>query len=472
MVFSSLIFICGFLPLAIAIYYLTPNRFRNLSLVGVSLVFYGWGDPLDVAIVAFMVLANYFAGKIIDRAVEFRRLWLWVAVCGNLLVLIAFKYAEFLVSNFNATAYFVGLPSLPAVLSYLPLGISFVTFHIISYLVDVYRCTTPALRSFVDFALYICNFPQLIAGPIIRYHEIASQLERRRATLPDFNAGIARFTAGLGKKLLIANPLGAISDSLFALPVSSYPTSFAWIAICCYTLQIYFDFSAYSDMAIGLARMFGFRFPENFNYPYVARSMQDFWRRWHMSLSRWFRDYVYIPLGGNRGSEWTTTRNLWIVFLLVGFWHGASWNFGLWGAWHGLFLSLERARPMQRLLARAPALLLHAYTMLVVMIGWVLFRSPDLTYAGHFIGRLFGFGPMPKVDVIVESLISPQMTLLLVAAAILSLPVWPWMARRLDHAMSDTALSLSRTAAVAGVLVLAYASMTIEAIPPFIYFRF
>ncbi|QDM17978.1 MBOAT family O-acyltransferase [Tardiphaga sp. vice278] len=472
MVFSSLIFLCGFLPIAILLYYLTPNRFRNLTLVGLSLIFYGWGDPLDIVIVAALVSANFFFGKSIDRAEHSRRLLLYVSVAGNLLVLIAFKYAEFLLVNLNVIGHFVSIPPLPVVSPYLPLGISFITFHIISYLVDVYRRTMPAQKSFIDFTLYICNFPQLIAGPIIRYHEIADQLENHRVTLRDFNAGITRFTAGLGKKLLIANPIGAISDTVFALPVSSYPTSFAWIAIVCYTLQIYFDFSAYSDMAIGLARMFGFRFPENFNYPYVSRSMQDFWRRWHMSLSRWFRDYLYIPLGGNRAGDLVTTRNLWIVFLLVGFWHGASWNFGIWGAWHGLFLSLERLPPVQRALGRMPAVLCHAYTLLIVMIGWVFFRSQDLPYAIDFIGRLFGGGRAPKIDVIVGSLVSPQMFALIAIASIFALPLWPAIARKLDTAFSATAMSLSRSAAIACILIVTYASMTIEAIPPFLYFRF
>ena len=472
MVFSSLVFVCGFLPLTVGLYYVVPVQFRNLGLVVASFVFYSWGDPLDAVIIAFLILANYSFGLAVDRAVAMRRLAICLAVSANLCVLIAFKYAEFIVGNVNYLLGALGAKLLPPVPSYLPLGISFITFHIISYLVDVYRRTMPAQRSIVNFALYIGNFPQLIAGPIIRYHEIAGQIESRKVTLEDVDAGIARFTVGLGKKLLVANPIGAISDTVFALPTSSYPPSFAWIALVCYTLQIYFDFSGYTDMAIGFGRMFGFRFPENFNYPYVTRSMQDFWRRWHMSLSRWFRDYLYIPLGGSRDGDWTTTRNLWTVFLLVGAWHGASWNFIVWGAWHGLFLSLERLRPLQRLLAASPAIFAHAYAMGVVMIGWVFFRSQSLSYAVEFIGRLCGLGPTPQVDVKLRSLISLPMTALVVAAAAFSLPLWPAIRQRTGLLLNDTALSLSRTAAVVAVLILAYASMTIEEIPPFIYFRF
>jgi alginate O-acetyltransferase complex protein AlgI len=254
----------------------------------------------------------------------------------------------------------------------------------------VYRRTSRAQQSPAAFALYIINFPQLIAGPIIRYHLIADQLDKRPVAFADIDIGVARFAAGLAKKLLIANPIGAVADQLFSTSPADLPIWAVWLGVLCYGLQIYFDFSGYSDMAIGLARMFGFRFPENFNYPYAATSIQDFWRRWHMTLSSWFRDYLYFPLGGSRRGTWMTVRNLWIVFLLCGAWHGASWNFIVWGAWHGLFLSIEHLDTVQRVLSRCPTLLRNLYTVLVVFVGWVFFRSPTLESALDMLAYMFG----------------------------------------------------------------------------------
>ena len=265
----------------------------------------------------------------------------------NIAILIAFKYTHFILVNINDVLTVLGAPTVRVPAIPLPLGISFFTFHILSYLIDVYRGSLPPQPSLSAFTLYIINFPQLIAGPIIRYRQIANQLASRTPTLGDVEYGVLRFVTGLAKKLLIADPIGQIADVIFGVAPAELTTGAAWLGVACYALQIYFDFSGYSDMAIGLARMFGFRFPENFNYPYSAVSIQDFWRRWHMTLSAWFRDYVYIPLGGNRFGSWHTVRNLWLVFFLTGAWHGASWNFVIWGLWHGLFLSLERLAPAQ-----------------------------------------------------------------------------------------------------------------------------
>ncbi len=332
MVFSSLVFVCCFLPLVTAAYFLSRSSWRNPVLVAASLLFYAWAGIYATVLVVGLIVANLLFGRMIDaREDRARRTVLVAALSFNLLIFVVFKYSGFLLENVNGGLALVSSARVPVWPIVLPLGISFFTFHIISYLVDVYRRRVPAQPSASAFALYIVNFPQLIAGPIIRYREIADQLGARPVRFADIDAGVRRFTVGLVKKLLIADPIGGLVDQIFAVSPDQLTSGTAWLGIACYTLQIYFDFSGYSDMAIGLARIFGFRFPENFDYPYAAASMREFWRRWHMTLSAWFRDYVYVPLGGNRRGVWITARNLWIVFLLAGAWHGASWNFIVWG---------------------------------------------------------------------------------------------------------------------------------------------
>ena len=394
MVFSSPTFICLFLPLTFALYFLLPKSANNLVLVAASILFYAWGDPVAAAaLIVPSVVLNFYFGRLIGAAEGAKRRKLTVAaIAFNLAVLIAFKYSRFIVENLNDVLPLVGAPALPVPNIPLPLGISFFTFHILSYLIDIYRGVLPPQTSLSAFALYIVNFPQLIAGPIIRYRQIADQLDSRTVGLGDVEHGVLRFVTGLAKKLLIADPIGQVADVIFGAGAHELSVGAAWLGVTCYALQIYFDFSGYSDMAIGLARMFGFRFPENFNYPYAATSIQDFWRRWHITLSAWFRDYVYIPLGGNRFGAWTTVRNLWIVFFLTGAWHGASWNFIIWGLWHGLFLSLERLPIVATLLDRTPRVLRTGYVLLVVLIGWVFFRAPTLDAALHYLGRMFGIG--------------------------------------------------------------------------------
>src|SRR5262249_50139695 len=297
--------------------------------------------------------------------------------------------------------------------------------HIMSYLIDVYRGVAQAQRSPAAFSLYIINFPQLIAGPIIRYRPIAGQLTDRPVSFDDIDTGVARFAAGLAKQLLIANPIGAAGDHRSAFAPPDLPIWAVWLAVVCFALQIYFDFSGYSDMAIGMARMFGFRFPENFNYPYASISIQDFWRRWHMTLSAWFRDYVYLPLGGSRVGHWTTVRNLWIVFLLCGAWHGASWNFVIWGMWHGLFLSIERLAPVQYLLSKAPTPLRIGYVLLVVMVGWVFFRAANLELALDMLARMFALQAGTATMLPVSSHVASPTLILVALAACLALPLLP-----------------------------------------------
>jgi len=477
MVFSNLTFVCLFLPIVLAAYFTAPQAARNLVLVAASVVFYVWGGRIAIVLIAVSVSANFALGQAIARAEPVRRHRLigW-SVAGNLLVLIVFKYTNFIIDNINSVLDTFWSVRIPDPEMPLPLGISFFTFHIISYLVDVYRGVAQAQRSAVAFTLYIINFPQLIAGPIIRYRPIAPQLGERVVSFDDIDTGVARFAAGLAKKLLIANPIGAVGDHLFATAPSDLPIWAVWLAVVCFSLQIYFDFSGYSDMAIGMARMFGFRFPENFNYPYSATSIKDFWRRWHMTLSAWFRDYVYVPLVGSRAGTWTTTRNLWIVFLLCGAWHGASWNFVVWGAWHGLFLSIERLRVIERTLLSAPRLLQNAYVLLTVMVGWVFFRSPTLELALDMLSRMFGLQAGAATMLPVSSHVAPPTMLLIALAALFSFPIWPQLrefARKIVVTSGEqVAYDITRAVFIGAITVLCLATMTIDQNNPFIYFRF
>jgi alginate O-acetyltransferase complex protein AlgI len=473
-VFSSLIFVSCFLPLVAAAYFLSPARWRNMVLLAASVIFYPWIHPIHLLLLAFLVVANFNFGRMIGgREHGARRRMLIVALSVNLLVFIVFKYTNFLIDNYNALAP----PAwrVKGIFIALPLGISFITFHIISYLVDVYRGSVKSQPSFTAFALYIINFAQLIAGPIIRYRQIVDQLPFRAVRFADIDAGVARFTVGLVKKLLIADPIGSVVDRIFSVMPDQLSTGSAWLGAVCYGLQIYFDFSGYSDMAIGLARIFGFRFPENFNYPYYATSMRDFWRRWHMTLSVWFRDYVYIPLGGNQHGGWTTARNLWIVFFLAGAWHGAGWNFIVWGLWQGLFLSIERLAPVETLFARAPQFVRHAYVILVVLVGWVFFRSSDLHFAFDYLGRMLGLGAAADGLPLIVPVSTPMMVLI-AAAGCMSLPIWPRLRVALERMNGGRAgalaVDLSRAALIASFMVISLGVMSGEQYSPFIYFRF
>ena len=478
MVFSNLTFVCLFLPIVLALYHGAPHSVRNLVLVVASMVFYVWGGRMAIVLVLASIAVNFMLGQAIAAADAERRTRLirW-SVAGNLLVLIVFKYADFLVDNVNWVLEGVAGWSIPSPKVPLPLGISFITFHILSYLIDVYRGTAEPQRSRVPFALYILNFPQLVAGPIIRYQPMAPQLGRRPIAFEDIDAGVMRFVAGLAKKLLIANPLGALADQLFAIEPAGLPTWALWLAVVCYALQIYFDFSGYSDMAIGIARMFGFRFPENFNYPYAATSIQDFWRRWHITLSAWFRDYVYVPLGGNRGPWWRTTINLWIVFLLCGAWHGASWNFIVWGLWHGLFLSIERIGLVQRLLAALPNVVRTAYVMLIVLIGWVFFRQTSLDLAFDMLWRMFVPAAAAGNMLLLSAQVPAPIVMLIAVAIVFAFPVWPAVKVRLAAAAAQqpgaqVAYDLGRALLVGGLTMLCVATMALDQHNPFIYFRF
>jgi alginate O-acetyltransferase complex protein AlgI len=472
MVFSSPIFICVFLPLVLGVYYLLPKATNNAVLVAASLVFYAWGDPLAaVALIIPSVTINFFLGRIVGAAAGQRRRYAIAgAVTFNLAVLIVFKYWGFIVSNANPLLGAIGAPSLPAPEINLPLGISFFTFHVISYLVDVYRGVLPPQASLAAFALYIVNFPQLIAGPIIRYRQMADQLGARVVVFGDVEYGVLRFTTGLAKKLLIADPLGEIADAVFGIAPADLTTGAAWLGVACYTLQIYFDFSGYSDMAIGLARMFGIRFTENFHRPYASRSITEFWRRWHVTLSSWFRDYLYIPLGGNRGGTLATYRNLLLVFAATGLWHGAAWTFLAWGLFHGAFLVLER------LVFRAPLeamrFLRYVYCLPVVLFGWVLFRADTLAGAlGHWSAMLWPFEPVSFALLSERTGITPySAAALAVGAVIFFLPGETSFGRRLaELSARRPSFDLAYTA---GALVFSGALVLAGKYSPFLYFRF
>jgi alginate O-acetyltransferase complex protein AlgI len=477
MVFSSPLFLLLFLPLVLGAYHLAPRRMRNGVLLVASLLFYAWGELRYLPLVLGSVLFNGWAGVRIGVAEgPARRRWLALAITVNLAVLAVFKYANFAFENWAAVAPWLGAaPSAVAIATIpLPLGISFFTFHAISYVVDVYKRNAAAQRSLPTFALYILLFPQLIAGPIIRWRDIAGQLRERHERLADVAYGVRRFIVGLAKKVLIANTLGRVADAIFGLPAAELTTPLAWLGLVCYTLQIYFDFSGYSDMAIGLMRMFGFRILENFNYPYISRSVREFWRRGHISLSNWFRDYLYVPLGGNRRGTRREYANLVIVFLLCGLWHGASWPFVLWGAWHGVFLVIERAG-FGRLLKRVGPLA-HVYAMTSVMLGWVLFRCDTLAHASAYYAALAGFAHGDPAIHPLAQWLDPLTLTVLCAAVVLSAPVAPALARARDALAArgrSGNVAMALDVAGLGVLLLtATAFLAAGTYNPFIYFRF
>ncbi len=393
MVFSSPLFLFYFLPVVLILYYLVPRGqifWKNLVLLVCSLFFYAWGEPVYVLLMLFSIAMDYGLGRWLEhekkRGGHPGRI-LALAVVLNLLFLAFFKYANFLIGIVNGVSK-AGVPLLDVSL---PIGISFYTFQALSYIIDLYRGEVEVQRSILNFGTYVSLFPQLIAGPIVRIKTVAGELQEREESFPDFAAGVRRFVVGLAKKVLLANTVGEIWQKISAMDMDSMPVLTAWIGIAAFTFQIYFDFSGYSDMAIGLGRMFGFHFEENFNYPYVATSITDFWRRWHITLSTWFREYVYIPLGGNRRGLAKQIRNILVVWLLTGIWHGAGWNFVVWGLYFGVILMVEKIG-LLRLLDKIPAVFRHVYTMLLVMISWAIFAFDSLGQGMRYIGALFGAG--------------------------------------------------------------------------------
>lgn len=388
MVFSSMTFLWIFLPVLLGIYFITKEKYRNIVLLIFSLIFYAWGEPKYIVLMLGSIVINYIFGILLDKQEEKvkRRLVLILAVLVDLGVLGYFKYFNFFVNNINSL---IGQNIINAKTIVLPIGISFYTFQIISYIFDLYRKDIKVQKNILNLALYISFFPQLIAGPIVKYHDIDKQLKERTVTVEKFSAGVKRFSYGLGKKVIFANSLAFVADSIFNTNINLINMPIAWIGAICYMLQIYFDFSGYSDMAIGLGKMFGFEFMENFNLPYVSKSITEFWRRWHISLSTWFKEYLYIPLGGNRKGKLRTYINLGIVFLATGFWHGAAWNFIAWGVYNGFFLIIERIKLKELLDKNKFKVLNLVYSLLVTIVGWVLFRANGLKEALKYLKVMF-----------------------------------------------------------------------------------
>lgn len=388
MVFSSSVFLFIFLPLTLAVYYAVPFKAKNLVLFLSGLVFYAWGEPVYVSVMLLSTLIDYTAGRIIDRFdsnAAVRRACLIVSVVMNLGLLGVFKYSGFVIDGINSVfGSSITNPQLP-----LPIGISFFTFQSMSYTIDLYRRNIKVQKSFIDFGAFVTMFPQIVAGPIVRYEDVQRQLNDRKIDLNSLSDGVSRFICGLAKKVLIANTVGLLWTDIKSQELSGLPALDAWIGIIAFTLQIYFDFSGYSDMAIGLGKMIGFDFPENFNYPYMSESVTDFWRRWHMTLGGWFRSYVYIPLGGNRKGRLKTVRNLLIVWFLTGLWHGAGVNFILWGVYYGIILILEKF-VWGDALKKLPAFFRHLYALIIVVFGWVLFEMNSVSAVGGFFGAMFG----------------------------------------------------------------------------------
>jgi alginate O-acetyltransferase complex protein AlgI len=468
MVFSSQLFLYGFLPIFFSLYYLIDDRRKNWLILVASLIFYGVGAGSTVLVLLASVWVNQFlAIRIAPAPPPRRRALLALGATINLLGLAYYKYGSFLWHLTGDGLGAVGLPPLPAASEIpLPVGISFFTFQAVSYLIDVYRREIPTAAGYGEFAVYHTLFPQLVAGPIVRYREIRSEMQRRiidRATLTE---GAYRFCLGLGKKMVIADNLGTVADSIFALPAGELGCEHAWVGILCYSLQIYFDFSGYSDMAIGLGRLLGFHFPENFDQPYRSASITEFWRRWHMTLSRWFRDYLYIPLGGNRRGTLRTFANLWIVFFLCGLWHGAGLTFIVWGLYHGSLLILERYTHMRW---RPAGTLGIAATFVLVTIGWVFFRAPTLAAAGHYLSAMFLLGP-PVSDYrpVATYLTLDTLAYLALALIFAFAPMERLYRLRFDRpCVLATQLGLSGASLVYSSLLLAANSFN-----PFIYFRF
>lgn len=467
MLFASPLFLFSFLPLTLAGYFLMPKILKNLFLLLVSLFFYAWGDPSHVVLFLIIIVLNYCLGLLIQRSLQLSKILTVSTVLINLGFLIYYKYVLFFLSFLNtiATSLRINPITIPSVI--LPLGISFIIFHAISYIADIYTKKIKAEKNILDFALYITLFPHLIAGPIVRYSDIGKQMKERKVTISQFSIGISRFVTGLGKKTIIANSMGHVTDEIFKLPHSDLTASLVWLAMIAYSFQIYFDFSGYSDMAIGLARMFGFEFHENFNYPYMSRSIKEFWQRWHLSLSTWFRDYVYFPLGGNRNGILRTCINILIVFLLTGFWHGASFNFIIWGLYFGFFLVIEKLTEVHLKKIWAP--LQHLYALLIVFFGWILFRTETLAQALSLVVIMFKVSTMSIVSIM--PFLSYKFLIILAIAAVVSMPVMPVINNRLPSKYSAIQKTFSLTAMV---LIFLYSVMQIagDTYNPFIYFRF
>lgn len=464
MVFSSLVFMFAYLPITLLAYYLVPRQGRNIFLFIVNLIFYGWGEPKLVLLMVFNIFFNYTGGWLVDKYradAKKKKLFLILTCVLDIGILAVFKYTGMITETLNMLP-FLNIPELQISL---PIGISFYTFQTMSYVIDVYRDDAPVSKNFINFGTYVALFPQLIAGPIVRYRDVAEQLVNRRETLEMFTKGVKLFMVGLAKKVIIANTMGTLTTNIFATTDENGVVG-TWVGMIAYTFQIYFDFSGYSDMACGLGNMLGFEFLKNFNYPYIAKSITDFWRRWHISLSTWFKEYVYIPLGGNRKGVKRQILNLLIVWGLTGLWHGAAYNFVLWGLYYGLLLILEKF-VLKKFLDRLPSFVQHIYTLFIIIIGWGLFYFTDVGQLGEFMVDLFNFGNGICGDQ-AFNLIMSNLPMLIIAA-VASTPLATMLYTRFEHRRF---MWIPETLYCMGVLAVSTASLVNQSYNPFLYFRF
>ena len=468
MLFSSMTFVFMFLPIVSACYLLARKDLQNYILLLASILFYAWGEPRYLAIMFMTILVNYIGANYISRSKKqsHRRLLLVMTIILNLSFLFYFKYFNFVVENIND----LFSANIRAIKVVMPIGISFYTFQALSYVVDVYRGEVKVQKDIYKLALYICLFPQLIAGPIVKYHDVAKQIESRDVTFDKVVYGVKRFIIGLAKKMLLANTLGAIADKIFSQSVEQFDCLTAWIGALAYSFQLFYDFSGYSDMAIGLGSIFGFKFLENFNYPYISKSISEFWRRWHISLSTWFKEYLYIPLGGNRVSKKRNYVNLFIVFLATGFWHGAAWNFIFWGLWHGLFIIFEKMTGWHKKVGTwRLSLVQHIYCILIFVVGWVMFRADNMSYAWAYIKNMFGLITEHKIAYEMSYYIDRIEIITFAAAVLCAVPIFNKMTEiKYEHKFLRSLVNIW----LFFLFFLSSASIAASTYNPFIYFRF
>ena len=465
MLFSSMSFIYLFLPLVCLSYFFVRKEFRNAILLVASIVFYAWGEPSYLAIMILTILINYIGALLINDYPRYSKFLLSITIVLDLSFLFYFKYFNFFIDNIN---WFLQ-DHINLIKVVMPIGISFYTFQAMSYLIDVYRGEVNVQRNLYKLSLYIVLFPQLVAGPIVKYHDVADQIEQRECNFDKVLEGIKRFIIGLSKKMLIANTMGAVADKIFCQPVENFDVLTAWTGAIAYSLQLFFDFSGYSDMAIGLGLIFGFRFLENFNYPYISTSITEFWRRWHISLSTWFKEYLYIPLGGNRVSKLRNYINLSIVFFATGFWHGASWNFIFWGMWHGLFIVVEKITGWHKDSSKKILnILKHIYALLVVIIGWVMFRAEDMDYAYQYIKNMFGLIGQHRLTFEYGYYVGNIEFLVLLIALLCSLPIFRNIAVKSKNQLAEGIICIW----LMFLFILSSSVVAASTYNPFIYFRF
>lgn len=470
MVFSSLVFLFVFLPITLLFYFIVPRKYRNFILLIVSLIFYAWGEPVYIVLMLFSTVIDFINGLLVekyaDQPKKAKKVVIF-AVIVNLSLLTFFKYSGFIVSNVNAL---IGTTfTVPDIA--LPIGISFYTFQTMSYTIDVFRKDAPAQKNIINLGAYVTMFPQLIAGPIVRYQTVAEQLNHRKETQSLFASGVERFVIGLGKKVLLANNIGLLWSQVSSMAISELTVMTSWLGVIAFGLQIYFDFSGYSDMAIGLGRMFGFELLENFNYPYISQSITEFWRRWHISLGTWFRDYVYIPLGGNRKGKWRTYLNVFIVWFLTGLWHGASWNFILWGLYFGIIITIEKVFLM-KWLSYAPRLIRHLYTLVLLIIGWGLFAFENLSYLKDYFRVMFGLKEVSLYDQVTLYYLMTNGVLLIILV-VASTPLAKQMYQKLKQSKRGELLDVVLSPIVCLlILILSTAYLVDSSYNPFLYFRF